>query len=205
MFGDRVVRRELRRYRKRGPGASTAALLGLIEAAEPPKDATLLDIGGGIGGIHHRLLDHGFSTATHVDASHAYLAAARDETARRGHEGRVTFKDGDFADATAELPEFDVVTLDRVVCCDPDYDVMLTGAASRARRMVAFTYPRARPMVKLVIAGMNVFQRLRRSTFRAYVHDPSAMAGVLQRNGLRRKAAGGSWVWAAEVFERKSV
>jgi len=75
MFGDRVVRRELRRYRKRGPGASTAALLGLIESAEPPKDATLLDIGGGIGGIHHRLLDHGFSTATHVDASLTFTPA----------------------------------------------------------------------------------------------------------------------------------
>jgi hypothetical protein len=202
MFGDRVVRRELRRYRKRGPGASTAALLGLIEAAAPPKDATLLDIGGGIGGIHHRLLDRGFSTATHVDASHAYLAAARDETARCGHEGRVAFRDGDFADAIAELPEFDVVTLDRVVCCDPDFTVMLTGAASRARRMVAFTYPRPRRLIKWVIGGMNFFQRLRRSTFRAYVHDPLAMASVLERNGMRRRSAGGTWVWAAEVFER---
>src|SRR5215510_8147900 len=108
MFGDRVVRRELRRYRKGGPGASTKALLGLIEAAGPPPGATLLDIGGGIGGIHHRLLDRGFSTATHVDASSAYLTAAKDETVRRGHEGRVNFFEGDFVDATAALPEFDV-------------------------------------------------------------------------------------------------
>jgi magnesium-protoporphyrin O-methyltransferase len=202
MFGDRAVRRELRRYRKRGPGVSTSALLGLIEAAEPPRGATLLDIGGGIGGIHHRLLDHGFSNATHVDASHAYLAAARDETARRGHEGRVTFREGDFADATAELPEFDVVTLDRVVCCDPDFTLMLTSAATRARRMVAFTYPRPRRIIRWAIHGMNVFQRLSRSSFRAYVHDPSAMAAVLERNGLRRSSAGGTWIWAAVVFER---
>jgi len=202
MFGDRVVRRELRRYRKRGPAAFTAALLALIEEAAPPPESTLLDVGGGVGAIHHRLLDHGFSSATHLDASHAYLEAAKDETARVGHEGRVVFRDGDFAEALAELPQFDVVTLDRVVCCDPDFDVMLNGAASRARRMVAFTYPRPRRVIKWAIAGLNLFQKLSRSAFRAYVHDPLAMADVLERNGLRRRSAGGTWVWAAEVFER---
>jgi magnesium-protoporphyrin O-methyltransferase len=201
-FDARTVRRELKRYRKRGPGPSTRSLLAAIEDAAPPAGSTLLDIGGGLGTIHHRLLDRGFAAATHVDASTAYLAAAGEETQRLGHSERVTFRHGDFHALAAELPPADVVTLDRVVCCDRDYESMLGQAASHARRLVAFSYPRPRWFIRLFIGFGNAFCRIAGRTFRAYVHPPAAMAAVLERSGFRRRSAGGSFVWAAEVFER---
>jgi hypothetical protein len=39
------------------------------------------------------------------------------------------------------LPDADVVTLDRVVCCYPDPEALL-GAAAKTRQVLAFTYPR---------------------------------------------------------------
>src|SRR5260221_4544553 len=135
-FDARFARRELARYRKRGPKPWTRELLAAIEEAALPPGATLLDVGGGVGTIHHRLLERGFAQATQVDASSAYLTAAAEEVARLGHSGRVAFRRGDFQALAVEIPQVDVVTLDRVVCCDPDYAAMLGHAAAHARRLV---------------------------------------------------------------------
>lgn len=202
MFNPRTARRDLKRFRKRGPAKQTRALLTGIQQAPLPQDATLLDIGGGIGAIHHVLLDKGFSHATHIDAAMAYLDASKDETQRLGHAGRVSFRHGDFHDLVQEAPEVDVVTLDRVVCCDSDYRTMLGGAADRARRLVAFSYPRPRLAIRAFIAFGNWISRTFMKGFQAYVHPPEQMARVLEDHGMKRRWAGGTWIWAAEVFER---
>ena len=41
------------------------------------------------------------------------------------------FKVGDFVSLASELDDADVVVLDRVVCCDPDYAGLLGRAAKR--------------------------------------------------------------------------
>jgi len=201
-FDARVARRDLKRYRKRGASPCTRQLLTAIEAAPVPRGSTLLDVGGGVGAIHHHLLERGFARATQVDASSAYLGVAAEEVERLGHDGRVDLRHGDFHALAVTLPPVDVVTLDRVVCCDPDFAAMLGQAAAHALRLVAFTYPRPRWIVRVVISLGNSVCRLRGRTFRAYVHPPAAMAAVLERNGLRRRWAGGTFIWAAEVFER---
>jgi len=201
-FNPRTARRELKRFRKRGPAKQTRALIEGIEKAHLPQDATLLDIGGGVGAIHHVLLDKGFSHATHIDAAIAYIDASKDETQRLGHAGRVSFKHGDFHELVMEAPEVDVVTLDRVVCCDPDFRTMLGGAADHARRLVAFTYPRPRAATRAVIAFGNWLSRAFMKGFQAYVHSPEEMARVLEEHGMKRRFSGGTFIWAAEVFER---
>ena len=65
------------------------------------------------------------------------------ETARRVLKSRFASRQTEFV-----LGDFvalaDKVTLDRVVCCYPDDKALLEAAAARARRLVAFTYPRNR-------------------------------------------------------------
>ena len=43
-FDPKTARRDLKRYRKRGPAAQTKALLAAIEASPLPSGPTLLDI-----------------------------------------------------------------------------------------------------------------------------------------------------------------
>ena len=148
------------------------------------------------------LLDRGFGHATQVDASQAYLAVATAEAERRGHGGRVTVTYGDFHAVAPATPMADVVTLDRVVCCDPDYSGLLGAAADHARHLLAFTFPRARWYTRAVVAIQNAWRALVGDPFRAYVHPPGAMAAVLESRGMRRRWAGGTWVWQAELFER---
>jgi len=201
-FDATIARRDLKRLRRRGPDMVTRRLLDAVKSVPLPPEATLLDVGGGVGAIHHFLLDHGFAHATQVDASSAYLDVAEAEAARVGHTGRVDFRFGGFPAAAEEVPAADVVTMDRVVCCDPDFSGVLTAAAGRARRLLALSYPRPRGLTRAVVAAANGFRRLLGHPFRAHVHSPEAMAAVLERAGLRRRWSGGTWIWAVELFER---
>jgi len=201
-FDAGIARRDLKRWRRRGPDLVTRRLLDAVKSVPLPPEATLLDVGGGVGAIHHFLLDHGFSRATQVDASTAYLEAAEEEAVRVGHDGRVDFRFGSFPRAASDLVPADVVTMDRVVCCDPDFTGLLGSAADKARRLLAFSYPRPRRSIKFVVAAANGWRRLFGHSFRAYVHSPEAMASVLESRGLRRRWAGGTWIWAVELFER---
>jgi predicted RNA methylase len=67
---------QLRKYREKGPVASTQVLIVALKA-EGVEGATLFDIGGGVGAIQHELLAAGATQVTSVDASAAYLEAAR--------------------------------------------------------------------------------------------------------------------------------
>ena len=200
-FDTVVARRDLSRFRRHGPDAPTRRLLAAVQAQLLPPEPTLLDIGGGIGAIHHILLEHGFRRATHVDASDAYLTAAAEEATRLGHAERVQFELAAFPEATT-VSAADVVTLDRVVCCDPDYARLLGAAASHARHVLAFSYPRPRWLTRFVVTAANLTRTMLGRSFRAYVHPPARMHAVLVRAGLRCTAVGGTWIWAVDVFER---
>jgi 2-polyprenyl-3-methyl-5-hydroxy-6-metoxy-1,4-benzoquinol methylase len=203
-FGEGDARSGLRRYRKGGLAAQTRELLKAVRSVGL-KDATLLDIGGGIGTIHHELLEDTASTATHVDASSAYLKAAEGEASRRGHANRVNFIHADFSDVASDLPPADVVTLDRVVCCYPDFRSLLTAAAGRSKHVIAMSYPRETWYNRLVMGSMDLFQSLRRDPFRVFVHPVAEMDAVLRANGLQRVSRKRLFVWEIALYTRATA
>src|SRR5947199_213845 len=83
----------------------------------------------------------GASGATDVDASAAYLAAAREEAARQGHAERVAYHHGNFVDLAATLPPADIVTLDRVICCYHDMPALVERSSAKAARLYGLVYP----------------------------------------------------------------
>jgi magnesium-protoporphyrin O-methyltransferase len=176
-------------------------LLGAIRDPRGP-GGTVLDIGGGVGVIHHELLRRGFEAATHVDRSQAFIEVAREEAAQKGHGARVTFVHGDFRAVAGSLEASDLVTLDRVVCCDPDFRTLLPLAAERARQTLALSFPRDRWFVRLFVTLSNVWRRLRGSDFRVYVHPPAAMEALLRGLGLQRARTDAMIMWTIEVWER---
>jgi magnesium-protoporphyrin O-methyltransferase len=58
------------------------------------QDATLLDVGGGVGVIAQELLASGAASVVEVEASAEYAAAAREEAARRGTSDRIDLLEG---------------------------------------------------------------------------------------------------------------
>ncbi len=200
-FTDAEAKTNLRDYRRRGPAKQTRLILEAVRSLGL-KDAALLDIGGGIGTIHHELLNDVAREATHVDASSAYLKVATEEAKRIGHEAQVKFIHADFTDVADELPQADVVTLDRVVCCYPNFRELLKAASSKSRKAIALTYPRETWYIKMVMSMMNFFQRVRRDPFRVFVHPVAEMEKLLNEDGLKRISTRRLFVWEMSLYQR---
>jgi len=200
-FSEAEARAELRNYRRRGPMNQTKLILEAIRSLGL-KDTDLLDIGGGIGAIHHELLKDVVHDATHVDASSAYLKEAKAEAARRGHNERVNFFHADFTEIANHLPEADIVTLDRVVCCYPDFHRLLRAAAEHSRRVSALTYPRETWYMRFGLKVANFFQSLRKDPFRVFLHPVAEMDDLLKREGFKRVSLRRLFVWEMALYQR---
>ena len=116
-----------------GPDDWTTRLIDEL-AAGGVDGMTVLDIGAGVGAVHHALLVAGARSAVDVDASGPYLDVARGEAERRGLGDRVTYRKGDAVALAPELDDADLVALDRVVCCYGDMPGLVGAAAGRTRR-----------------------------------------------------------------------
>lgn len=165
----------------------------------------MLDIGGGIGALSFELLERGAERATIVDASQAYLDEAAGESKRR-HRSEVTeLVTGDFVGLSRQLPPAEMVTLDRVVCCYPDYEALLRAAAEHADARFAYSYLRDRWFVRLGVWLENAVRRLRRKSFRTFVHSPLQMEQILSQAGFRLTFRRGTLAWSGDVFVRAAA
>lgn len=200
-FGEDEAKANLKDYHKRGPANQTKLILEAVRSLGL-KDAALLDVGGGIGTIHHELLKDVAREATHVDASSAYLKVATEEAKRLGHEAQVKFVHADFTDVAENLRQADVVTLDRVVCCYPNFRELLKAASSKSKKAIAMTYPRETWYMKMAIGVMNFFQRLMRDPFRVFVHPVAEMDGLLKNEGFTRTSVRKLFVWEMSLYQR---
>jgi magnesium-protoporphyrin O-methyltransferase len=200
-FGEDEAKANLKDYRKRGPANQTKLILEAVRSLGL-RDASLLDVGGGIGTIHHELLKDVAKEATHVDASSAYLKVAGEEAKRIGHEAQVKFIHADFTDVADDLPQVDVVTLDRVVCCYPNMRELLKAASSKSRKAIALTYPRDVWWTRAAVKVANLIQRIRKDPFRVFVHSVVEMEALLNGEGLRRIATRKLLVWEMSLYQR---
>ncbi len=202
-FGPARAHQDLDRYRDHGPDPTTQRLVAQIENTGI-EHASLLDIGAGIGAIHHELIGGCIATATHVEAAAAYINVAREEAARRDHEAQVTFAQGDFVELINQLEEADVVTLDRVVCCYANGERLVAESAAKCHEIYALSYPRDRWYVKVEFAVQNLGRWLLRNPFRTFVHNPRAMEHTLSGQGFRIQRVERTFVWEIALYRRES-
>lgn len=201
LFSDQLVARELSNYRAKGPAKTTRWMLEALKK-QGIQGFSLLDIGGGVGAIQADLLTSGCESATDVDASNAYLHAAQDEAARRGLVDRISFVHGNFVELAEQIPAADVVTLDRVICCYPDMQNMVSLSAARARKLYGMVYPRDVWWVKIGITILNFVFRLQKNSFRTFNHPTQAVEAIVNKNGFKRLFYRQTLVWQVVVYAR---
>ena len=151
------------------------------------------------------LLEAGVQHATDVDASSAFLDAARDEAARRGVAHRIEWRHGDFVAVAAALPVADIVTLDRVVCCYPAIEELLAESASHARRCLAISYPLEHSYIRAVVAIQNFARRLMGNDFEVFVHPVNRREEIVRRAGFVLARRRGRWVWGSDIYIRNRM
>jgi len=198
-FSKKRAREDLAQYRTKGPGSTARLLLaGIAKAGQP--HGRLLDIGSGVGALAFELVERGLTEAIGVDLSSAYVAAASEEAARRGQTASVRFVHGDFVGIAGQLLEVDIVTLDRVICCYPEYEPLLDESARHAARCFALSYPRDVWFVRAWVGLQNLARQLCRNPFRTFVHSASAMEHVILRAGFELVSRRCTRTWSADVY-----
>jgi hypothetical protein len=200
LFSGKAAERDARRFRRHGVRGSARTL---VELAGDVHGATVLEVGGGVGGIELTLLAAGAVRATNMELSSAYEQSADDLIAEHGLAGSVERRIGDFVGAADGIEPHDVVVMHRVVCCYPDVDALVGAAGERARRSLLLTYPQPRVFVRLGAAAANLVLRLSGSTFRLYVHRRSRIDAAAGRDGLARtKTVRHGLLWESASFAR---
>ena len=176
-FNARHAEDDLRDYRRNGATGLTKALIEALSAGGI-EGRSVLEIGGGVGAVHHELLKAGADAAVDVDASRAYVSAAREESERQGHADRVDYRIGDFVALADVIDPADVVALDRVICCYSDMSSLVARSAALAKARYGLVYPRYTFLGRVAIAFVNLGFRLSRSRFRSYLHRTADVDAV---------------------------
>lgn len=200
-FGAGVASRDAAAYRRRGPDKPTRLMCDAVLRTNADR-TSLLDIGGGMGALSLELTAAGVHHATVVDASESYLSAARGEAVRLDRADRLRLVAGDFVELAATLPVVDIVAMNRVICCYPQFDSLLSAALEHSAQVFAFSYPKDRWYIRAVTELGNKIRQLTGKAFRAFVHDESRMRALIEARGFRCETRRDTFVWQIEVWTR---
>jgi magnesium-protoporphyrin O-methyltransferase len=200
LFNREKAEKELRKYRKNGPpNKSTRLLIDALRSLDI-EEKTLLDIGGGVGMIQHELLNEGIAESTLVEASPAYLEVAENESRRRGHADRTSHHYGDFVDRAPDLPEADIVTLDRVYCCYPYMKRLAEASTAKAKQWYGVVYPKERWYIRALGNLGNAYCWARGMEFRMYLH--TGIDEIIRERGFTRFYQVETILWTVALYER---
>ncbi|WP_052666535.1 class I SAM-dependent methyltransferase [Nitriliruptor alkaliphilus] len=196
-----AARRQARRFQRRGLRGTARTLADGIERTGLA-DASVLEVGGGVGDLQAHLLLAGAVRTTNVELSPNAEAAAEHLFSTLGLADRVDRRVGDFVEEAVQLPAADLVVLHRVICCYPDWGAMTGAAVERTRHAIGITIPVDRRRTRAVIAVGNRYLALRGLHFRAYVHPAAAVIDVIERAGFEVVLDRSGLVWRTVVLQR---
>ncbi len=201
-FGARQARRDAKRYRAHGLDETAQRLVDEL-TRRGVDGASVLEVGGGVGGVDLELLARGAERAVVVELSNGYDEEAQALAAEAGAEARIERRHGDFAEEEAAIESADMVVMHRVVCCYPDPELLVGAAARHARRLLALSFPRDTWWMRLGLAAANVWFRLR-GGIRTYVHPPAEVVAIAEAAGFTTVLDERSTrIWRVAVFERR--
>jgi len=203
-FDHKTAKKDLESYRMKGPPKTTQLLIDALQS-EDIEGLSLLDIGGGVGMIQHEMVRAGVEQVFNVDASTAFLKVAQEVASERGYRDRATYQYGDFVDVAERIPQVDIVTLDKVICCYHDMQALVSTSAAKAAKLYGVVYPRDSWPLRIVMIIINFLQSLRRHPFRAFVHPTKEVNSLIEGVGLRQRSRRFAGIWQVVVYERMSA
>ena len=165
-------------------------------------DATVLEVGGGVGAIDIELLRAGAREATVVELSEEYDGEAAELLAENGLQERVSRRHGDFVELEGDVEPADVVVMHRVVCCYPDPESLVGAAAGHARRLLALSFPRDSWWVRVGWYAVDAWFRLV-YRFASFVHPRERILGAAARLGFTPVHEHSGRIWDVAVLERR--
>ena len=202
VFDDRMAKSIQKRYEKKGVRPSSKRLVKALQQYNW-RGNSQLDIGGGIGAIFFELVPKGMATVCNVDISKAFLSVFQKMALERSLAENIDFRNADFLDVKDELETFDLVTLDKVICCYPDYVNLVEESVKRCNKVYAYVMPRDVWWVKMGQWFGQKLMNLFKINFTVYVHPTKGVSDILEQYGFVQKEIKYHWQWMTVVAEKK--
>lgn len=188
-----------KRFEKRGFEPSQRQLLeGLQNAGY--QNASILEIGSGVGHLHQTMLEQGANTAVGIDLAEDMISEAKLWANDRGLQDKVAYYAGDFMQLIDKIDSADIGLLDKVVCCYPDAEGLIQRSLSKTRKIYGLTYPRDRWYNRAGVSFMTLCMKLLRSDFRPYVHDPQLVERWIIDSGYKKHWQATTTIWLTQVY-----
>jgi len=201
-FNLKGAKRELRRYQKKGAKGSTRVLIDFF-ATKDLHNKSLLDIGGGIGVIQLELLKKGLHKVSSVDASQHYLDISKQEAIQQGMADKVDYQYLNFVEAAKNLGTFEIVTLDKVVCCYDDYNALIDNVIAKSNTYIALSAPRDGFIPSILSKTLNFVLNLFGNPYQSYIHSLKAIESQITDAGFELKEKKSSFPWFVYLYEKK--
>lgn len=188
-------------YLIKGPSRVTAKMIKQLEKQEIA-GKSMVDIGGGIGALQWWFLENGGNKTVDIDASSGYLKQAENHAISKGWESNAQFLLGDCLDVYPQIKYADFITLDKVVCCYPNYKEILEASCDKATEAVSLSYPMDGFISDAIRKLGDILMSFRDNPFRPFIHSVTDIRTVFEQKGFKRVAHKLVFPWHVETYER---
>jgi len=200
-FNKTTAKKEYRTYVRKGPSRVTAKIIQQLENQDV-KGKSMVDVGGGIGALQWWFLQNEGAKTTDIDASSGYLKQALNHAGENGWQDKTQFIMGDCTDVYPQIDDPDFITLDKVICCYPNFKEILVSTCQKSKRYISLSYP-IDGIIAQAIRGMGaLFFMLKKNPFRPYVHPVRQIRDVFTENGYKRLSHSIAFPWHVEIYSR---
>ncbi|HEY8677055.1 MAG TPA: methyltransferase domain-containing protein [Candidatus Dormibacteraeota bacterium] len=201
IFSEKKARSEARRYRSKGLDPTSRRIADLLKQ-QGLKGRTLLEVGGGVGGIQIELVKAGLSRAVSIELTPTYEEAALTLLRQTGLEDRIERRVVDFAEAASDVEAADIVIMNRVICCYPDMPKLAGAAADHTRDVLVLSFPREGWWMRIGLSLGNLVLRLARRQFQVFLHSPETILATVERHGLKATFNQRGLFWQVAALRR---
>lgn len=151
-------------------------------------------------------LRNGATSCSGFDLSSAAIQEANEYARESGFNDRAKFEVGD--GAVVRTSSSDIVVMDKVLCCYPDYDALLKNASDSSKLMLGLVMPRdegwMKPFMRFGAAMINLVERLRKTGFKFYLHPLDSINRQLVERGFERVEKSTSRVWLIYLYRKNA-
>jgi len=200
-FFDKESKKFSKKYRKKGLEKISRMLVEGIEELGI-KDATILDVGCGVGGAHRALLQSGAAKVYATELSEEMLNAARTFNTAEGMTDRVEYILGDIVEMNGEIPEVDITMHDKVVCCYENADGLLEKTLETTKNIYGFVMPRNNSIARFFFGFLIFISKLLRWDFHPFYHPEQPILDRIEKAGFRLKFENHTFIWNVRVYQK---
>ncbi len=192
-------------YRKNGLSQSSTRLIEYL-AADGLVGRTLLDLGCGTGRFSVEALKRGAKSSIGIDLSEKMVEIARELARENGFAEKTQFGVSDAANQ--DHPTSDIVILDKVICCYPQLEPLLSKSSAACRRDLGIVVPRdvgiAKVPIRVGVGLDNLISWAQRDPSRMYLHSLRLVDRILRQDGFTPGPKSAVGFWLVMLYRRTS-